>query len=159
MNAANPNKNSVSDRSLLVIGVFVLTYLIVGYLTLDQTGRRVPIIAAGITLLLIFAEMLRARARFGEPGDADRAEGGGVKFGGSAGHELLAIAYVGFFVALIYFFGFLVAIPVYLFTSITHLGKQPLQTAIVVAAMSLFTIYVVFELVLSYRLFPGLFFD
>ena len=39
-------------------------------------------------------------------------------------------------VAGIYVFGFLLTIPVYLFTSIAYLGKQPLRTALIVAGIA-----------------------
>lgn len=158
-------KRQVSDDNdsrqwpLLVIGVFVVSYLFVGYLTLDATGRRVPMIAAAVTLTLVIIEWLRGRFRPDNRDGGNQREGGGVQASGSAARELLAIAFVAGGVFGIYLLGFTIAIPLYLFSSIAYLGKQSLRTAVIVSAISSLTIYLVFELLLSYRLYPGVFFS
>lgn len=159
MNRQGSDDNDSHHWPLLVIGVFVVSYLFVGYLTLDATGRRVPMIAAAVTLTLLIIEWLRGRFRPDDRVNGEQREGGGVQASGSAGREVLAIAFVAGGVVGIYLFGFTVAIPLYLFSSIAYLGKQSLRTAIMVSAISSLTIYLVFELLLSYRLYPGMFFS
>lgn len=159
MNPPGSDRKESRQWPLLVIGVFVVSYLLVGYLTLDVTGRRVPIIAAAVTLTLVIIEWLRGRFRPDGRDNGEQREGGGVQASGSAGREVLAIAFVAGGVVGIYLLGFTVAIPLYLFSSIAYLGKQSLRTAAIVSAISSLTIYVVFELLLSYRLYPGMFFS
>jgi len=138
---------------------FILAYLVIGYLTLDETTRFVPLLAGTVTLLLLVADMLAVARRGAHAGDGAGAEGGGVKVPESRGREVLAILFVAGGVAAIYLLGFLLAIPLYLFTSIAYLGQQSVRTAAIVTALASLLIYLVFEIALSYQLFPGIVFS
>ncbi|MFQ5981751.1 MAG: tripartite tricarboxylate transporter TctB family protein [Woeseiaceae bacterium] len=133
----------------VAILAFIITYLVAGFLTLDETTRFVPLLVGSVTLLLLLIDMLRpafARDEVGKPTSVQ------------PGRELKAIGYVAAVVAGIYVFGFLLTIPVYLFTSIAYLGKQPLRTALIVATVASLAIFLLFEVLLAYRLYPGLLF-
>lgn len=151
--------NTASLLARIAVLVFVLAYLLIGLNTLDATTRFVPVLAAGVTLLLVIADLLKTLlGRTVEHGDA--AEGGGVSTEGvTAGRELAAIGLVAAGVAAVYFAGFLVAIPLYLFVSIAWLGKQPVRTALVVTLVTSVAIFLVFEFGLAYNLHRGTFFQ
>ena len=154
MSRANTNRPKTGLRPSIAILVFVIAYLGSGYLTLDDTTRFVPLMAGGVTLLLLVIDMLRtAFARGGVVGtnDEDTASA-------PPGRELKAIGYVAGAVATIYLLGFSVAIPVYLFTSIAYLGKQSIRTALTVALLTSLAIYLIFEVLLAYKLYPGMLF-
>ncbi len=148
-------------RSVLpsvVILVFVVFYLITGYLSLDDTTRRVPLLAGVVTLVLAVIDIARVIVRGGAQSGSWVVEGGGVQVPESRGRELAAISLVAAGVAAIYLLGFLIAIPLYLFASIAFLGQQSSRAAVAVALLTSLVIYVVFEVVLDYPLFPGLLF-
>lgn len=158
MSGPDPEQRQNSRLPSVVILVFILAYLVSGYLTLDETTRLVPLLAGTVTLLLLVADMLIATLGGGGEDEAHTAEGGGVKVPASRGRELTAILFVAGGVAAIYLLGFLLAIPLYLFGSIAYLGQQPLRIAAIVALLVSLSIYVVFEVALSYQLFPGVLF-
>ncbi len=153
--------DKVLMRSVLpsaVILVFVVFYLITGYLSLDDTTRRVPLLAGVVTLVLAVIDIARVIVRGGAQSGSWVVEGGGVQVPESRGRELAAISLVAAGVAAIYLLGFLIAIPLYLFASIAFLGQQSSRAAVAVALLTSLVIYVVFEVVLDYPLFPGLLF-
>lgn len=153
--------DKVLMRSVLpsaVILVFVVFYLITGYLSLDDTTRRVPLLAGVVTLVLVVIDIARVIVRGGAQSGSWVVEGGGVQVPESRGRELAAISLVAAGVAAIYLLGFLIAIPLYLFASIAFLGQQSSRAAVAVALLTSLVIYVVFEVVLDYPLFPGLLF-
>lgn len=139
-----------------VILAFVLGYLVIGLITLDETTRVVPLLAGGVTLALLVIDILRVMLGHGR--DDGAPEGGGV-VAVRPQRELTAILFVAGGVAAIYLAGFLVAIPVYLFASIAFLGKQPIKTAAIVAVIATLIVYLVFEVLLAYDLYSGLLFD
>ncbi len=129
----------------IVILVFVVAYLGSGYLTLDSATRFVPLMVGSVTLLLLIVDMLRTpRTRSGVVVTPVR--------------ELHVIAYVAGVAASIYLLGFAITIPVYLFTSIACLGKQSIRTAMTVALLTSLVIYLLFEVLLAYKLYPGMLF-
>lgn len=153
---------STGRRKLLpsiVVLVLVIAYLVSGYLTLDETTRLVPLLAAAITLLLLLIDIVQLMFRGSDAEDPHLAEGGGVKVPAARGREVVAIVVVAGGVAAVYLLGFLLAIPLYLFVSIAYLGQQSPRVALIVAALASLAIYLVFEVALSYQLFPGVLFS
>jgi hypothetical protein len=67
--------------------------------------------------------------------------------------EILALLYIGGFVPGVYLLGFLVVIPVYLFTSMAYLGQQSPRLAVYITIPAALVIYVVIELFLENQLF------
>jgi hypothetical protein len=138
----------------VIIVLFVVGYLLTAYLTLDFTTRRVPVLTAFVTLVLlaidIFNDLIPESRR------SDSVEGGSRSF---LGREITAVLFVAGGVAGIYLVGFLAAIPLYLFASIKYLGAQTTRVAIIVALIASVSIYLIFELALAYRLFPGILFS
>lgn len=143
----------------VAVGVFVASYLLVGFATLDPTTRFVPVLAAGVTLLLVIADILRVVLGHVRE-DGGSAEGGGVATEGvAAGRELAAIGLVAAGVAAVYFAGFHVAIPLYLFVSVAWLGGQSIRTALIVTVVTSLAVFLVFEVGLAYNLYRGVLFE
>ena len=152
-------KRKVSYLPSVVILLFIVGYLVTGYLTLDETTRLVPLMAAGVTLFLAlldgFTTVLRGQtSEEGKTGAVDRSVATATRR-----RAMLAVSTVAGGVAAIYLVGFLVAIPLYLFASIAYLGQQSAKVAVIAGLLTTLTIYLVFEVALSYRLFPGVLFS
>jgi hypothetical protein len=142
------SKRLSSKMPSILILLFVIGYLITAYLTLDATTRRVPVLFGFLTLALLVMDISSNRVTAGESGGPT-----------SPAREITAILFVAGGVSGIYLLGFLVAIPLYLVLSITYLGAQPLRVALLVALIASGSIYLIFEVALSYRLFPGILFS
>jgi len=132
---------------------FIAGYAATGYWTLDPASRAVPLLAAGVTAVLIAIELgkrVATRARQSAPHDESPVD---------RRHELRVLASVVAAITGIYLVGFLIALPVYLAVAIAWLGRQPWRVAIATAALTTAGIYLAFEIVLSYRLFAGVLFS
>jgi len=142
----NKRMNAVLPSVLIIL--FVIGYLITAYVTLDATTRRVPVLFGFVTLVLLAIDLFKGVAA-------------GAKQSVSAdpGREIKAILFVAGGVAGIYLIGFLAAIPLYLVLSITCLGAQPIRVALIVALIASLSIFLIFEVALAYRLFPGILFS
>ena len=137
----------------IVLLVFVALYAATGFWTLDPASRAVPLLAAGVTALLIVIELVkRSTTARREP----LVHSGSTS--GSA-HERRVLASVIGAVAGVYLVGFLVALPIYLALTIALIGRQPWRLAVVTAGLTTAGIYLAFEVVLSYRLFAGVVFS
>lgn len=160
MNAAKHGAPAGSLAAALVLLTFVGAYMLTGYLTLDEASRKVPILAGIVTVLLLGLEIFRTLARAGPDDAGDRGIPNPVASHGPAQvSEALVLGSVIAAVAGVYLFGFLIAIPVYLIATITLIGRKPVRTAVLTALLTTASIYVAFELLLSYRLFGGVLFS
>ena len=144
--------------ALILVGL-VIAYLTTGYLTLDEASRRVPLLAGFVTLGLLVFDLARELRKLAVP-----ARPGGIPThseppSAGASLEWRVLASVALGVAGIYAVGFLIAIPAYLVAAITLIGGRPLRVAAITALVTTATIYIAFELLLSYRLYPGLLFS
>jgi len=140
--------------------LLVIAYGVVGYISVDPASRRVPLLTCGVTSLLLVIEMMRHCLAGRAATDDERpshghAQAATTTIGGEAA-VLLSIAGV---ITGIYLAGFLIAIPLYLVAAITLLGRRSLRIALITAALTSIAIYVAFEVLLSYRLFPGILFS
>ena len=139
---------------VMVIALVVAGYMLTGYLTLDEAQRRVPMLTGYVTLLLLALEAFRSRHR-----GAGASPAAPVKPGVPVSREVTALLYLGGLVLGIYFVGYLVAIPLFLFAALFWLGRQPAKSAGVITVVASIAIYLVFELTLEYRLFQGILLD
>jgi hypothetical protein len=73
----------------------------------------------------------------------------------SLGRILAAIGWVAGYVALLYFVGFLIATPVYMFFYMWLHGKLGMVTNLLVTAGTALTIWLTFEVFFRYPLYPG----
>lgn len=148
------SKRLINILPSALIVLFVIGYLLTAFLTLDATTRRVPVLAGFVTLVLLAIDILKEVLSGGERSvslDADSRS--------PRGREITAIIFVAGGVAGIYVIGFLAAIPLYLIISIAYLGGQPIRVAVIVALIASMSIYLIFDLALAYRLFPGILFS
>ena len=158
-------KNDVSKYHLARISsvlpsiltlLFVTGYLVTAYRTMDADSRMVPILASYMTLFLLGIDLFTGWSRSGakaRTGDSDKDEGVPVV------REVKVLLSIIGLVAGIYLVGFHPAIFVYLLVSLTCLGHQSLAYALVTALLSSAAIYLIFELGLSFQLFPGILFS
>ncbi|MDH3352287.1 MAG: tripartite tricarboxylate transporter TctB family protein [Gammaproteobacteria bacterium] len=152
-------KREISYLPSVVILLFIVGYLVTGYLTLDETTRLVPLMAAGVTLVLALLDGFTTvrRGQISDEGKTSAVDRSAAT--ATRRRAVLAVSTVAGGVAAIYLVGFLVAMPLYLFASITYLGKQSAKIAVIAALLTMLSIYLVFEVALSYKLFPGVLFS
>jgi Tripartite tricarboxylate transporter TctB family len=149
-----------SIASALVVLAFVLAYIATGYFTLEEASRRVPILVGVVTVLLLAVELARQSLLGGESAAPVRVETNRhTEEHGTRGKEWQVLLSVAAAIAGIYLFGFMIAIPAYLVGAIKLVGQRPLRVAVLTAFFTTTTIYVAFELLLSYELSAGLLFN
>lgn len=72
--------------------------------------------------------------------------------------EAAGMLWVAAMVALVWLFGFLIAIPIYVIAFMILQGRRPLISAVVAAGVTTVLVYVVFEWLLRHELYRGLLF-
>lgn len=154
MNSSHGTNEPGRLLPVIVIAAVVAAYMLTGFFTLDADQRRVPMLTGYLTLVLLVLEAFsnrfaRRRTRDKSPATPSIP----------VSREILALAYVAALVMGIYFVGYLVAIPVYLFVSLVWLGSQPVRRSAIITVTASIAIYLIFQLTLSYRLFKGLLFS
>ena len=149
-----------ATAAAIVIATAVVLYVVIGFTTLDAASRRVPLLVGGVTLALLIVEILRqyAAATTGVSTDRDTVMQHARK-AAPLMRELRVLGSVVGIVAGIYLVGFLIAIPVYLLGAMVYVGSVRARTALLVTVMTSAAIYVAFDLLLAYRLFPGILFS
>ncbi len=166
----------LNDRTLFTLGVFVLVlFFLVLSLDYRPRARLVPIIIAVPTLLLtllqLLIDMIPAVARrlsffqeydlFGiDAGrSADPSEKSGSSEGGSSTtiyrRELNFASWLLLLVALIYFVGYLVAIPVFLVLFLRLRSSESWLMTLSITAVTWTFVYVVFIVVMGAPLHEG----
>ncbi len=116
----------------------------------------VPILAGYLTLFLLVIDLLtgflRGVTKAGA-GDSKTHEGVPVLREFKVVLSIIGLA-IGIYLA-----GFHPAIFFYLLVALTYLGRQSLAFAMVTAVLTNAAIYLIFELGLSFQLFPGILFS
>jgi hypothetical protein len=104
----------------------------------------------GLTLMELALQV--ARVLRGAPAvGSDTGEGGNQ----SVVKELKAFAWLGALLLALYFVGFLISTPLYVFAFLRFSGRLSLRMSVGVAAGALAFVYVVFVQLLEYKLYPG----
>jgi len=139
---------------LILIAVVAVSY---GVTLPTMKAKLVPIITAGLTIILAGIELIRElRAGYKAKPAAEAGKyAGGTKhelFGYIKGWGWMALLAVG-----IYLFGFLIAIPIFVFAYLKLNSRGWLMSVGITVAMELF-IYGVFARLLQVDLYPGLIF-
>ena len=153
---AKTPQNTTSLAPVIFIFCFTIIYIVTGYMTLDEDSRHVPILTGYVTIFLLIFETLK---RFvvvkseKQPEAEIKSDEDPVNV--SILRELTGLLYVAGLAMTIYFFGFFVAIPVYLFVAIVFLGKQSKKTAIIVTTIASIIIYIVFEVLRESMRYQG----
>jgi len=143
----------------IVITLFVTGYLITAYLTLDDDPRRLPELVGFVTLVLLAGELFKCYQSRSSAMPILTTDPPATEDEAPPLKDIHVLLYLVGLAVGIYLVGFYIAVPVYLIAAITSLGNQPLRTAVWVSVPASLGIYVVFELMLEFRLFHGVFFS
>lgn len=127
------------------------------------SSRQVPLLVGYLTLGLCLLDLL-SRTETGLGARIRRYGGAGFaaerdETGDRGLRELEAMMWIAGFVLVGLFLGLLVAVPLYIFFSMTLLGHKRRATALIAAAATTAFIWVVFEIFMSYELYRGVFLD
>jgi hypothetical protein len=76
----------------------------------------------------------------------------------SAGRVAIAIAWVAGYVVLLYFIGFMIATPIYMFCYMLLHGGHSIRNSLLLTAATALTIWLTFEVFFRYPLYPGVLF-
>jgi hypothetical protein len=162
MSALRPNRAVRSIAPPLVLGLVAVGFIAWSY-AYSPDSRMVPLVVGYATLVLVVLDLL---SRFDNPvGHAIRVAAG-ADFSNlempntpRPSKELVQAAWMVGAVVAVLLIGLLAAVPVYVLLSMRlNGGRSWLEAAISAAGTGLF-VYVVFEFLLSYELYRGMFFD
>ncbi len=151
-------KMSASSYSLIVIMVIALVVIVLS-LGMPLTSRLLPLIFAGIILVLSAIKLwheVSSRDRTGEAVAEDEVEKREASKATGRGY-LLAFTWVTGFVLTIYLLGFLVAIPLFIVSYMKSHGTR-WRTSIIFGIITLTIVYFGFERGLDITLYRGLLF-
>jgi putative tricarboxylic transport membrane protein len=152
------HQNTSSLAPVIFIFCFTIGYILTGYIALDEDSRHVPVLTGFVTIILLIFESLKRFIFKGTEG-AEESTPTEVEVNVPLTREVIGLLYIAGLAMAIFFLGFYVAIPLYLFVAIAYLGSQPKKSAITVAVIASVVIYIVFELLLETRLYQGLLFS
>ncbi|HEX5279660.1 MAG TPA: tripartite tricarboxylate transporter TctB family protein [Micropepsaceae bacterium] len=147
------------------LGLLTLTaiYLATAY-QYSPDARAVPAGVAWVMLILISLDLVsRTRTKSGAAlmhwlnpaGDADKQDA--VKRYPVL-KQLVAVAWIAGFAAAMLLIGILYAVPLYVFLSLLIQGRRPLLVCVGFAAGATLMIWLLFDIVLSLELYPGILF-
>ena len=155
-----PVSDYLPAACLLVITIF---YLVTAY-NYQPDARAVPAGVAWVMLVLVILDLVsRTRTAAGialmhwlnPAGDADKQDA--VKRYPVL-KQVVAVAWVAGFAAAMLLIGILYAVPLYVFSSLLIQGRRPLLVCIGFAAAATLMIWLLFNVVLSLELYPGILF-
>jgi len=72
--------------------------------------------------------------------------------------EIHGFLWIGFFLFVLYLAGFLVSIPVYMFAFLRISAKRTVKECLIMSAGSTIFVYLIFIVLMDYRLYPGVLF-
>ncbi len=147
------------------MGLLAITavYLVTAY-QYSPDARAVPAGVAWVMLVLVSLDLVsRSRTKIGAAlmhwlnpaGDADKLDA--VKRYPVL-KQLAAVAWIAGFAAAMLLIGILYAVPLYVFSSLLIQGRRPLLVCIGFAAAATLMIWLLFDVVLSLELYPGILF-
>lgn len=147
------------------LGLLAVTaiYLVTAF-QYSPDARAVPAGVAWVMLILILLDLVsRTRTKIGAAlmhwlnpsGDADKQDA--VKRYPVL-KQLVAVAWVAGFAAAMLLIGILYAVPLYVFSSLLIQGRRPFIVCAGFAAAATLMIWLLFDVVLSLELYPGILF-
>lgn len=144
------------NSGLVVAGLMVLcavSVLVAAYSYRGISGtfpQLVGWIFLGLTLLELGLQVVRVARGAPAVGSDTGADGNQ-----SVVKEFKGFAWLGGLLLALYFVGFLISTPLYVFAFLRFSGRLSLSMSVGVAAGALAFVYVVFVQLLEYKLFPG----
>lgn len=147
------------------LGLLAVTaiYLVTAY-QYSPDARAVPAGVAWVMMILVSFDLVsRTRTKIGATlmhwlnpaGDADKQDA--VKRYPVL-KQIVAVAWIAGFAAAMLLAGILYAVPLYVFSSLLIQGRRPLLVCIGFAAAATLMIWLLFDVVLSLELYPGILF-
>jgi hypothetical protein len=139
---------------LLAVAVLVLAYGFEGGSGLfPRFIGWIFVVLAGSEVLLNLQRMLAAKQK---PQIDNIEEPQGAR--AVLVKEIKGILWVGVLLVGIYLAGILITLPVYLFSFIRFSGKRTIQQSAIIAVCSTAFVYLLFVVLLDYKLYPGILF-
>jgi hypothetical protein len=148
---------------LLILALSII-FLVWSY-SYDEQGRLVPALVGWVLIFLASLDVIVATGS--RPGQIINEFFTGQIIGeapaGSDGFtftkSLIAVLWVCAFIIGVYFFGFFLVIPVYIFLFVVFQGRKSLKTGIWASVLNTLFIYVVFEILMQYEIYQGMLFE
>lgn len=160
---ANLSSRIAAFAPPVIVTLFGLVFILWSY-SYGERARQVPLIV-GYTL--VFLSMLdiiaTSQTTFGHRVKSfftGTLVGGDENDGQSypLGRVLLAMAWPLGFVTSVYFFGFILVIPVFVFLFVVIQGRSSMRRGLMASVITSSFIYIVFEQLLKYEIFAGIVF-
>jgi hypothetical protein len=155
------SRTGASFLPLVVLLVFVAGYIVTAHLVVDDESRRVPLLAAYITLVLLFAEIGKNALQrvSGQPLGESSGDVAGTDGRTPLRLEFIVLLCVAGFVGAIYVLGFAIAIPLYLIATVGLLGRQSIRMTLLLVMVTPLAVFLVFDVFLGTPLFKGALFS
>ena len=153
-------ENTVSNKVSVMVAVLILLMSIAVLVTAyDYTGGSgvFPRFIGWIFLLLSLAECVVQAKRL-LSGDRPPPTEGAAPPRPDVKKEIKGFFWIVFFLAALYLGGFLVGIPLYIFTFLRLSAGRPYGQCLIMAVSATVFVYVLFIQLLEYRLYHGIFF-
>ncbi len=164
MNSPHSDKMILNLMPPLIVLAFGVIFLVWSY-TYDAKAQHVPVIVGWSLIVLCVLDLIAATGT--APGNAVKTFFTGTIVGEASGEAvaaqpmrkvLVAMAWPVAFVVIVYFVGFLISIPVYVFTFVTLQGQKSVKVAAWSAVAATAFTWIVFSQLMQYEVFPGLLF-
>ena len=148
----------------LILLTFTIIFLFWAY-TYGERARMVPVIVGWSMIILCILDVIAVSDS--KVGKAVKTFFTGTIIGEAAAEKsdtptrkiIVAMLWPSSFVALVYFFGFVLLIPFYVFLFVVVQGRKPMKQGLLSAIITTAFIYIVFEKLLQYEVYKGLLFD
>ncbi|MBT3916616.1 MAG: hypothetical protein HN731_02195 [Rhodospirillaceae bacterium] len=145
---------------ILVFGIIFLTW---SY-SYDESAQQVPVLVGWSLVVLCVLDVIASSGT--KIGDGVKAFFTGTIVGEGSfdlssqplPKVLVAMAWPIAFVTCVYFFGFVLVIPFYVFLFVTLQGKKPVKTGAIAAVIATAFTWIVFELLMNYDVYQGIIF-
>lgn len=147
--------------AIIVLGFFVLMFVWSEQIK-NVRGREFPLLVSGAGILLSILDVIaHTETAIGRRiGQALSGSAHAVEDGLNAGlrREFIVMLWIAIATGLMVLFGFIAGIPAFVFGYSLLQGQRTLRQSTVAAIATVFLIWVGFELLLNYDLYPGLLF-
>ena len=159
-----PEHRRATAFYILIILAFVILFIITSY-QYKLTDRMFPLLVSYIALPLLIMDLLALTdSKLGEklslffsaktPKEVDEDADKTIR---TIGQELKIFAWMGTLVLGIYLIGFLPCTPVFVYCWMKYRGGYSVRESSYLAIATIVFVYVLFEIILQYELYPGIF--
>jgi hypothetical protein len=164
MNSLHSDKMILNLMPPLIVLAFGVIFLAWSYIYEDK-AQQVPVLVGWSLIVLCVLDVIASTGT--APGNAIKAFFTGTIVGEASGDAvaaqpmrkvLVAMAWPVAFVVFVYFVGFLIAIPIYVFVFVAVQGKKSIKVASLSAVAATAFTWIVFSQLMQYEVFPGLLF-